>query len=146
MMPSQGYYKDIIRILYGYGWEGHPIAIGGKGIPFAIWWKGTLLAWVSANMPPSPSCELCALPWWRVASQPVSQPASQPRAEPTSQPASQPTANRICFCRKSPKSAKTLNLNVKHKICYIFIRFSSFLKSQKSGKYTENSKHIMFYC
>jgi len=55
MMPSQGYlFYDISRILYGYGWEEHPIAIGGKGIPFAIWWKGTLLASVGR----APHCHL----------------------------------------------------------------------------------------
>ena len=54
-MISQGSYKDIIRILYGYGWEGHPIAIGGKGIPFAIWWKGSRLALVER----APHCH-----WW----------------------------------------------------------------------------------
>ena len=60
MMLSQGSYKDIIRILYGYGWEGHPIAIGGKGIPFAIWWeeyhiaiggKGTPLSFGGQGIP-----------------------------------------------------------------------------------------------
>ena len=52
MMPSQGYlFYDVLRILYGYGWEEHPIAIGGKGIPFAIWWKGTLLASVGTPLP-----------------------------------------------------------------------------------------------
>ena len=46
MMLAQGDYDSIIRILYGYGWEGHHVAISGKSIPFAIWWKGSLLALV----------------------------------------------------------------------------------------------------
>ena len=59
-MLSQGYYKDIIRILYGYCSEGHPIAIGGKGITFAIWWeeyhmaigeKGTPLSFGGQGIP-----------------------------------------------------------------------------------------------
>ena len=54
MMLSQGYDKDIIWILYGCGWEGHPIAIGGKGIPLAIWWKRTLLASVGR----APHCHM----------------------------------------------------------------------------------------
>ena len=45
MVLSQGYYMNIIWILYGYGWEGHPIAIGWKGIPFVIWWKGAWHWW-----------------------------------------------------------------------------------------------------
>ena len=54
MMLTQGYHEDIIRILYGYGWEGHPVAIGGKSIPFAIWWKGSRLALVER----APHCHL----------------------------------------------------------------------------------------
>ena len=54
MMLTKGYYENIMRILYGYGWEGHLVAIGGKSIPFAIWWKGSLLALVER----APRCHL----------------------------------------------------------------------------------------
>ena len=53
MMLAQGYYKDIIRILYAYCSEGHPVAIGGKGIPFAIWWDGYPIA-IGGKGPPLP--------------------------------------------------------------------------------------------
>ena len=67
MMLSQGYDRGIIRILYGYGWERHPIAMVGKdtllqlvgmashlafggGVPYWHCWKGYPIAiWLARH-------------------------------------------------------------------------------------------------
>ena len=43
LMRSKGYYKDIKRISYGYGWKGALLQLVGRASHLSFGGKGTLL-------------------------------------------------------------------------------------------------------